>query len=246
MTRAAAQVIPAALVHAFDHLDHAVPAALGADVPDEQTRAERPDGGRQHPLPPRRVHQDAVEAGLGLVERAVEGREDEERVVKDEPERARDAQRAQPLRLEQRDVQLAAIAELLDAEGEDDEDARCGEELEMPVRGEETLLEVGAPRLSGREEQCAAQLAGAEEKDLDESDAVREETRGDAGVDADHAGHGDHDRVLPGSLVPGRLRHCHPHASARPLPKMQVLCSAKHSAPGASIAGERIGRYSFR
>ncbi len=100
------------------------------------------------------------------------------------------------MRLQKGHANPTALAELLHAERGGKNHHCGGEELEMPVGLEQPLLEQLSPG-SVWHQQRLPQLAGAEEDELHESDALGKQSGSDASIDADHRRYSQHDGVLP-------------------------------------------------
>src|SRR5205807_4818307 len=120
----------------------------------------------------RRSGEDPVEAALALGEGAVEGREHDQRVIQGEAEGSGEADGADPVRLQERDADAPALAQALDSERSGEEEQSGRQELEVPVGGEQPVLELGPPARLGIEDQRAPQLPRAEEEQRDEAEAV--------------------------------------------------------------------------
>ena len=134
-------MFPASGVNSLDDLYDAVAAALGAHVPHQEPGRQCAQGRGEDPFPFRSLEEDPVQAAIPLVERAVEGGEQQERIVEHQPERSRHPDGPQSLRLQQGDANPTALAQLLDAKCGGEDQHRRGEKLEMPMRLEKLLFE---------------------------------------------------------------------------------------------------------
>ena len=92
--------LPATPVDRLDHFDDAVAAALWTDVSDDQAGGERAKPRRENAHPHRRLDGDRIQPAGGLVKRAVERGEEDERVVEREAQGTGESDGTNPVHLE--------------------------------------------------------------------------------------------------------------------------------------------------